>query len=371
MDLDSLLSKTKEKSGKAKDIRPPLNIATDDRPYDTDKPTSNQPQTGFKLASNQSQTARNLIANVVSNIPQSDFKPITNQPQTGFKTDFKPVSFLELVSLQKELMIIFFQDCKKNGSRITDPLTLEHLFFLTNKPIKSIKSSCYRLENKMLVNRYQFKNGRGGWTRYEIPEAIYREIYHLETDGKLASNRLQTGFKLIAKPTALDNHYSNSNLNTTIGEGWDEIDISPLEHRGFQKNSLLQLKNASTPEIVQASINHFSFSLEHNEKVKSYKDPIASLITVLKRGEAWIDPNYVSPRERAMRALNEARKQEEGRLQQIETELFDAEFKNWSISLTEEQKKEIAPAKFPPQLVQLDGYFKSNLWPRIKAKLLI
>ena len=219
MDLTSLLNKTKEKSRKIKQNRPALNIATDDRPYDTEKSTANQLQSSLKVASNQFQTNLKPVADMTSNLLQSDFKPTTKQPQTSFKTDCKLASFLKLVSLQKNLMIIFFQDCKKNGSRITEPFTLDYLFSLTNKPIKSIKSSCYRLENKMLVNRYQFKNGRGGWTRYEIPETVYREIYQLETDCKLTSNNPLTDFKPTAKLTSAEDNHINSNKTIIMGEG--------------------------------------------------------------------------------------------------------------------------------------------------------
>lgn len=383
MDLNSLLEKSKIKGAKIKNKRAPIFVATDDRPYDvtidnrTDfNQASNRPQNGFKKTSNQTQSDLPKDFKLASIGLQTDLKQtayelqtIVKEPakqlQTNSQTDCK-FSLDELVTLQKDLMLIFFHDCQRNGSRITSALTLDYLFSQTDKPIKSIKSSAYRLEKKLYIIRNQFKNGRGGWTKYEIPEHIYIELYRLQTSDKQTSNRLQTDFKITSKLTAMDAHYNSNSKITTIGEGWDEIDISPLEHLGFKKTQLLQLKNVNAPDIVQESINHFAFALEHNSKVKTYETPLTVLMSVLKRGEGWIEPNYISPQEKAQQELLNFKRQQRERAEQRQKEIYDLEFADWREKLTLEQIKEIAPGKMPPQQVALSLYFKEKIWPNVE-----
>ena len=59
--------------------------------------------------------------------------------------------------------------------------------------------------------------------------------------------------------------------------------MSLLEPQGFKKAHLLQLKNVNIPEVVQESINHFAFALQHNEKVKTYQTPLNVFMSVLKK----------------------------------------------------------------------------------------
>lgn len=379
MDLNSILEKTKAKSEKIKKRRDPVNIAIDDRPYDIAediidqketacKQTANRLQTDSKLAANQLKTDCKVSAEVAAYPLQTDLKPVANNLQSNFKTDCK-ISFLELVTLQKELMILFYLDCKKNASRVTSPITLEYLFYQTSAPIKSLKSAIYRLEGKLLILRYQFKNGRGGWTRYEVPEYIYKQMYQLETDCKLTSNQLQSDFKPAAKLTAIENHYSSSNFITTIEEENQKIDINPLEHIGLTRKHLSHLKNCPD-EIIQESINHFAFGLKNNKRVGEYKEPLNVFIGTLRKGIPWVEANYVSQQEIAMKQLSEIKKREQERIAKLEEEMLNLEFDSWRMNLSEVEIVEICASRGRiPQDVAMKLHFKETLWPSIKNKI--
>ena len=65
---------------------------------------------------------------------------------------------------------------------------------------------------------------------------------------------------------------------------------------GFNKKHLLQIKNKTSPDVAQESINHFAYSLKYNKKTKEYPNPLATLITVLKEAKLDGTKLSISPR---------------------------------------------------------------------------
>jgi len=49
------------------------------------------------------------------------------------------------------------------------------------------------------------------------------------------------------------------------------------------------MKKYNTPQIVQESINQFSFGFNHNSQIKKYANPLLVFMGVLRKGEAWIE----------------------------------------------------------------------------------
>lgn len=242
--------------------------------------------------------------------------------------------------------------------KITRKIQLAEIMQALEITRDSARTGIKFLTKNNLISTMDYQAGLNGWTRYKFQNHIFNEIWSIN---QVHGSGLKSG---------LSN--SNNSNTTTIGDGWEKVDITPLEDNGLTKNSLLQLKNSNTPEIVQESINHFAFSLQFNERVKSYKDPISALIKILKRGEAWVDPNYISPQERAVNQILEAKKLEQAKLQQVEKELFEIEFLAWRNNLTEMEKNQLMPAGLRmPQDVALSLHFKEKFWPEIKKKLQI
>lgn len=243
------------------------------------------------------------------------------------------------------------------NEKITRKIQLVEIMQALEITRDSARTGLKFLNKSNLISTVDYFAGLNGWTRYRMQDEIFNEIWSINQVHKSDS-----------KPGLISSN--NNKITTMAGDGWENVDISPLEDRGLTKNSLLQLKNLNTPEITQESIYHFAFSLEFNEKIKAYKDPISALIVTLKRGEAWIDPNYISPRERAQRALLEARKREQERMQQLEKEQFDLEFSAWESSLPADERKQIAPDKAESFAnAKLRAYFNENIWPAIKNSI--
>ena len=116
-----------------------------------------------------------------------------------------------------------------------------------------------RLEKKEVLKRSEWKEGRGGWTRYELEERIYNEILHDESNLKLESIQRQTrvNSETIQRQTRdkleseLESELetilssSSSYINTTtteLLEEWQKINISALENIGFTMGHLVQLQ---------------------------------------------------------------------------------------------------------------------------------
>jgi predicted transcriptional regulator len=262
----------------------------------------------------------------------------------------------------------------------SNPLTLIHFFFaITGEPdeystrrvtMKEIMESLsmskdsartalrFLLKNE-LIERLEFKEGRLGWSRYKIKESLRNEIAqkgsidHIKKGSKVSSSLLNTTTDYI----------------DTLSRDWSTVDTEALEHIGFSRNHLLQLQSKTTPEIVQHSINHFAYALNHNPKAKEYKNPLAMFIAVLKRGDVWIEGAYRSPEELAMEKILESKKQEIERQKQMEEECFTIASREWAATLTDEQRAEIAPKgtkDLSPEPVKLSVYFRKHHWPEVR-----
>lgn len=92
----------------------------------------------------------------------------------------------------------------------------------------------------------------------------------------------------------------------------------------------------TTPEIVQDAINRFAYSLEHNAKVKAYNDPLNVLMGVLRKGQRWIEPNYISAKELALREMLDDKRKKQQQHEAMIRELIDLEFPEWRKSSTDE-----------------------------------
>lgn len=393
MDLSLILEKTRKKSDKIKRTREPVYIATLERPYETmeeaifvtdSKPVTNQQQTDNKPVTNKQQITEHLATNRQQTDNKTDNKPITIRQQTGNK----PVtnwSFSVLTGIQRKIMIFIFNECKKSLSKITKPLTLEYMSHHINTDKMSIKTSAYRLEMKSFLLRVEYKAGRGGWTKYELPKDVFHDILQNETDNKLITNWQQTDNKPITQPvtqpvTTLSSSSSDINTTTTeLSDEWQKIDISSLESIGLTFGHLTQLQRSGieSAEIIQDSINHFAYDLIHNSKAKEIKTTaIGYFMGIMKRAGLYTAPdNYESEKDRTLRIYMETKKRQQEKQAAVEAELIDLSYNEWSFELTEDEKKALLPdhtlnSKLEgPKIAALKTYFKKNIWPNIQNKI--
>jgi len=397
MDLDTILKKTKRKSLRVTKTRTPVLIATSDRPYNLNVDQNKPKQTDNNISINTIQNVikkndevkKELVTNweqtdnkVITNWEQTDNKVITNWEQSGNKLGTKPITqvvtnweqtdnkvvtktpFSTLVGLQKNIVIFFYKECNKNRSKFTKPLTLEYIADHVKTKTGTVKMTIRRLEMKGSIIRKEFKNGRSGWTKYELPNDIFHEVLQLESDNKVVTNWEQTdnkvGTKLVTKPitTPLSSSISYNNTTTenkenfekvdllaTLPKDWLKINFNPLHEIGFSETQLCQLaeENLNTPEIVQESINHFAFGLANNEKYKEYTNPLNVLMGVLRKGQRWFEQGYEDPQDKILREILEEKKQRKEKREQMIKELVDLEFPEWEKKLSQEEVEAIVP----------------------------
>ena len=328
-----------------------------------------------------------------------------NETQTGHKQDTKS-KFLTLVGLQKKILLFLYENCKKIRSKETEPLSLEYLANQLNICLGSVKTTIRRLQVKNLIKRIDFKNGRSGWSRYEVPNELFSEIMQLETEHKINISRTQTEHKL---NTEADTNFLSSSGNyiykTTTTEGmqnlnqlrmylpteWQDLDIEPLSKIGFNTNHLSQIvsQNKLTPEIVQDSIYAFAFDLQENDKAKSIKgDPINFFMGILRKVGPYVTPsNYESPQDKAMRLYRENMHAIEKKRVDAEKEAINLAFNSWFSKLTDEQKIDILPKMFRRNAIQRNAngekpdkskmlessakaHFEKEIWPNEKEKIM-
>ena len=400
---------------------PPLSSAMSGSniPQLKQEPVKSGVRTGNKLATNQEQTGNKVGSELATN-----WQHIKNEAKaesltfikTGNKvgselatlsatkwqqTENKPATnlpFSALVGLQRNIMVFLYDACKTARSRATAALTLEHIGTCLKTSAGSAKTSIQRLEEKGCITRVEFKNGRGGWSKYELPEVLFREMLQLETENKLATNREQTGNKLgseLATEPATSLSSSSSlidstqNLKTTTSEpelletgpahlspDWVDLDFSPLSEIGFTKSHLIQIirQGVLSRAEVQDSVHFFAFDLKQNGKGRELKGPpLNFFMGILRKGLPYAPPeNYESPEAEARRKYLDGKRRLETRRLAEEQELQALAFTEWRRGLTQSQTIAMVPdpVKDIPRAREaaIRNHFDEQVWPDIEAE---
>ena len=379
---------------------------------DPPKQETNLGQTQDKVETNSRQTQDKVETKPKLNLRQGKETP--DKVKTELKTELKTnlgqswdkvetkINFSSLVGLQRNIVLFLYEICKASRDKTTCSLSIEHISSSCKTTKSSAQKTIQRLEKKHILKRSEFKNGRSGWTRYELPEWIYQEILHNETQDKLKTNIGQTWDKLGTEPkTELRTSPSSSSgyniLNTTttgdpdkprqgiLSEEWLKIDIGSLSNIGFTMTHLIQIasQNKLTASVVQDSIHAFAFDLQENDKAKSIKvDPINFFMGILRGGKPYApSSNYESPQDKAMRVYRERMREiEQGRVDS-EKEAIGLAFNEWFAKLTDEEKKEFLPELFrnntnseklgKSKILESSArnHFEKEIWPDKKKEI--
>jgi predicted transcriptional regulator len=340
--LEDILKKTKTKSEQITIIRKPPSIATEDRPYSlADSASIQLVETGNKLTTNSQQTSN---------------KVATNSQQSGNKVATK-VAFSELVGLQRDIIIFICHECKNSRSRITEALTLEHMAMSLKRNAGAIRTTIQRLEKKGCLLRAGFKNGRGGWSRYELPDSIYHEVLRSETGNKVATNLQQSGNKVASQlATELATSISSSSssiLNiketttTQLGDGWN-FDITPYTKFGFTNSQLKQLASLGviSAKDVEQSLIEFNYDLISNMLPIIKTGKINFLMGLLRSGHSYVSEGFKNEQEATISEM--VRRAEDRR-----KKLLEDKFIAWEASLSHDERKHVL-AKLPTSLMVLE-----------------
>jgi len=418
MDLNTILKKTKSKSARIKRNREPVYIATAERPYEISTIKSIQReqkeakkklrQTRDKVETNLGQTRDKLKTNLRQNMV--GFKPnlgqtrdkVETQLRTQLETKLRQTrdkikidieghkSFFSLIGLQRKTLLYIYNQCKLCRDKITSPLSIENVANHCNTSISSERKTLQRLEKKGYIIRKEFKNGRGGWTRYELEKDIFQEIFHCENNNQFEINLGQTRDKVetqlrtqLRTNVPSSSSYININNKTTTTElpsNWLEIELSNVSQFGFTKNHLWQLFRTGEhePHIISESIEHFLFDLAHNHKAKDIKtNALSYFMGILTRVGVYAAPeNYESPKDRAMRLYLEKKQVQQEKKATMEKECQQIAFQEWQDSLEDSEKEKLIPEAAKkmqiagPKIAALRAHFENIIWPQKKNKML-
>ncbi len=351
-----------------------------------------QPRTNIGQSSDKHKT--NLGQN--EGLKEKTQDKVRSQPRTQLRTNLgqnsgkieNKVKFSSLIGLQREIVLFIYEQGHFSRDRITAPLSIEHLAISCKTTKLSAQKTVQRLEKKEAIIRAEFKNGRGGWTRYGLPDLIYQEILHT---GKFMENLGQTQDKVRSQPrtqprtdSSSSSSYIINNKNTTttsdsrengkLAEEWHNVDIEPLSEVGFSKTHFLQIAHQGklSAEMVQTSIHAFAFDLKRNNKVKVLKtNPVNYFMGILRNGQPYAPPsNYESPQDEALRIYVEKQRELEKRRAEFESNALDFAFKEWLHSLNEAEKNQIVPHSLrnfkaeQPKIAILKEHFTKEIWPK-------
>jgi hypothetical protein len=331
-------------------------------------------QTGVKLESKWSQSGVKVESRLLSKSETGvklESQLESKWSQTGVKVESKQPNYSSLVGLQRAIIFLIYSECQKARSKVTNPLTVEHIKDAINCKKSSIKAAIRRLERKHCISRVAYKNGKGGWSKYTIPDLLFHEMLHLETGVKVESKWSQSGVKVESKvestPVSSSSYINNKNTTTNgneLPEEWRNINLDPLQDIGFSEKHLRQIFNLNLPDVVEESIKHFAFGLLNNPNAKQYTNPINVIMGVLRKGQAWVENNYKSPQEIAQQELASRKKAEAERLAKLAQEIYDAEFKIWENGLSAEEIKaiEFGTKYCGPLKSRLKACFNETAW---------
>lgn len=403
--LDDILKKN---ATKAKLVPNRASIATEDRPYSKFEyePPVNTSTLQNSLHHNAYSGETEEIEDI-ENWQQTDNKPATNRQQTSNKPITKPqqpvdkkryekenwqqsgnetgnttdnkvttkwqqtdnkvatkTSFSELVGLQRNIIILICHECKNSRSRTTEALTLEHISTALKCSTGVVKTTIQRLEKKGCLLRKEFKNGRGGWSKYELPDNIYHDAVRSETDNKVATKWQQTDNKVATKPateptTSLSSSSSILNIKETttnqLSDEWS-FDISPYSKFGF---TLSQLKQLSSLEIISAadveqSLIEFHHDLTNNMLPAIKTGKINFLMGLLRSGHSYVSEDFKNEQEALISEMA-------NRAESKRKKLLEDRFVVWESSLTQEERKAIEDRIPLPLRVALRAHGVNNL----------
>ncbi|WP_119343155.1 hypothetical protein [Facilibium subflavum] len=318
--------------------------------------------------------------------------------QTGDNQSTKSSSYdyNSLTGIQKKIVEYMYKSCLDIKTRITQKINIQDIQTALEIGESSAKTSILRLKEKKCIFIYSRKNGRGGWCKYEIERNLFHSMINgLQNDKNIGDQSSIYNSNTITINKNKSEQRQDQNTNNTLDsniiaqlqqqilelqksqqntiakteneiqtlekneniEEWSNIDISSLEPFGFNQKHLKQIiafndklddKSKITFSDLQESIEHYSWALENRleEMTEKYGKGFANnklrvLMGVLKQGKSWIEPQYESPEEMAIKEQVNANKVRLERIQALKEEQFNTAFELWKAQLTKAQFDEI------------------------------
>ena len=359
------------------------------------EPVINYEQTRNKPVTDTPETRNNPVIetrNENSKKTETRNKPVT-QPVTNYEqTRNKPVtvsSFSGATQFQKEILLCIYREMQKSIDRMTPAMSLQHfgqlLGRVDSKEFESLRIVTWRLEKLGLLSRPIVKNGRGGWTRYSLPQTIYAEVREVETRNEPVINYEQTRNKPVTKPvteapsSSRDLLIKEESTTTQTQTAILQMDLSLVQHLGITTSVLarcVELYPNLQPEQLEGLVFRFAeFAKDPKNKVQNARGFFISLAEQASKGQIPLD-HIETPDDRLMRLFVERQKEAKSRHAEVERAAQEFECEAWLETLTIEMKLSLIPESSILKVgtaahsAMLKRHFVENIWPARRVEIL-
>jgi hypothetical protein len=309
-------------------------------------PETNPDQSQIKVETNPDQSQ----IKVETNPDQSQIKVETNPDQSQIKvstisrsksdqnpdqTQIKPRSKFNLssiVGLQRNIINFVFEESMKSRDKHTAQIALQVLADACKTTKMAAQVATRRLEAKTLLMRVDFKNGRGGWTKYQLPFHIFQELLTRDTEEKLRSKSDQNSDQSQIKPRAQPRPSlpivvvpSSLSLKTTTIETEIETPcfLIPNELSGMVSRRQLNqfvLEGKISEFELQMSLDAFAYDLRNKlVSTKHTANPVGLLIGAIKNNGGYNSQKFAEALKSEMKIALSSQQTSEDSLSALKT----------------------------------------------------
>jgi hypothetical protein len=430
----------KHNSNSIETYQKPNNDITKAEHKHNNNPTSSPTETQQKHNSNPTETYQKPNNDITKAEHKHNNNP-TSSP-TNNPTSSATVGLLEkhktlpikrnielLNGIKKRFLLYVFFKCLKNGSRISENISLIEAAASIGTKHKTLETIVTRLVKEAFILRGGFtKKGPGGYSHFEIPEDIYKQIISNESfqrDSQLAvlnniENSLQKPNNNIT--VTLQKHNNNPTNNPTssatmasssmyvgtnntihtesqnedtVKDEWSElseIDFSILAPWKISSSIIEQIKKNQwhltryqLEDFIERFVIYFT-EADYAERSKDIQRPYSFFLSSIKMISAGQPDSICDVKTKAEIAQEMAIKNRITRLEKEKKDrellnekaecLRHGEFEKWYEPLSENERTSLvppvpaAPYGSPRYKSVALGYFTENIWPPIKNALI-
>lgn len=271
------------------------------------------------------------------------------------------------------LLCLIYDQCKTKDDHNSDFISVLQVAELFNISNQAARRLLIKFDQKTKLKCNKIRQKKFIYRQYELNVSDMQILDNLVVNKKHSHFPVSSNFDAISSSSIniinINNKYKTTTYvdsleprssesesthscsvikNTEIEKTltWDEVKFSDLDRIGFRKLHLKQLEKFNTPDIVQESINHFSWALDNNEKIKNHQSPMNMLMGVLRRGSVWIESGYETPECVALKKLIHERESHRKMISEQIDELAKTEFNDWVISKTQDELLKLVPEFF-------------------------
>ena len=264
-------------------------------------------------------------------------------------------SLSSLVGLQRSALFFLFDSCIKEGSRTSSAISISNLSFAMKSTVAAVRKAVQRLEAKGYIVRGQFKDGRGGWTKYELPRPVYSDLLTNQSRAKVEPNLSQSRAKVEPQPEPQPepSRSSSSSISlynkttTTQGAEKFEFKLDQVSEFGLTASAVsrcFELYPNLENEKMQDLLNRFAQFMRSGDgkRVQNARGFFISLAEQMSKGMTPLD-HIETPEAILMREIVFKKRAQKAEQELLEKELQDFDFEDWWTELSPQVRDELIP----------------------------